>query len=94
MTTQKKKTRYSENKSNSHFVHYKFHRNCSVIEPTRGRRLTTWYMAHRLDQCTFCNHGAVVEAISAFPFQQPLRADFAVRLFTKSQCSLHCSFYN
>ena len=27
------KSKYSENKSQSHFVHYKSHKDCSMIEP-------------------------------------------------------------
>jgi len=59
----------------------------------RGRRLTTWYMAHRLDQCMFSAHWAVVETMSAVPFQQSLHANFAFRLYTTSQSSLHCFFF-
>jgi hypothetical protein len=60
----------------------------------RGRRLTTWYMAHRLDQYMFCARWAVVEAMSVVPFQQLSHANFAFRLYMTSQCFLHYFFFN
>jgi len=41
----------------------------------------------------FCAHWAVVEAMSAVPFQQPLDANFAFRLYTTSQCSSRYFFF-
>ena len=98
MTTSPEKSKYSENKSQSHFVHHRSHKDCSVIEPApsalRGQRLTTWYGTWHTVLISACS--ALIELLLR-PCQQFLFSSPRLRISHSGcigpQCSLHYFFF-